>query len=147
MKHNRIQRIRMLVDLADRELETAQNYLAAQEQTWQQHQTQLESLTEYQIGYLHSLRQAADTTTTQIHTNQAFLNKVNEAIVAQKRQVAALEDSLEEARQHWIEKRAHHQALSRLLEKLEKHETQRLDKQEQKMLDELASQAGSRRPL
>ena len=147
MANNRIQRIRMLVELADKELETAQAYLAAQEQTWQQHKSQLDSLTEYQIGYLTSLRQSSDTTTTQIHTNQAFLNKVNEAIVAQRRQVAALDDSLEEARQHWIDKRAHHQALSRLLEKLEKHETQRLDKQEQKMLDELASQAGSRRLL
>jgi flagellar FliJ protein len=145
MANDRIERIRMLVELAEKELETAQSYLAAQEQTYQQHKEQLDSLTDYQKGYLEALSRPSDTNTTQIHTNQAFLTKVNEAIVTQRHQVAALEDSREEARQHWIQKRAHHQALNRLLEKLEKNETRRLDKQEQKMLDELASQAGSRR--
>jgi len=118
--------------------------LAREQQAYEQAQTQLQDLTDYQKGYIEHLKSPSQITPSQIHTFYAFLNKVNQAILAQEAQLETAERNLNQARAHWREKKAYHQALEKLLQKRQKQAQQQRDKQEQKMLDELASQAGSR---
>jgi len=76
----------------------------------------------------------------QLQTTQGFIDKLNTAIVTERKTISELKVQVEQARQVWFEKRARVKAMQNLLEKVTKNEQVKLDRQEQKMLDDLASQ-------
>lgn len=133
----------MLVELAQDELDKAQESFVTTRQQLESSQEQLDSLTEYHSNYLSKIYNEKQVTTAEIQTTQAFIDKVNKAILSQKDQVESLSKVVEKMRDNWVEKRARHQALKKVHQKLQRDESMRLDKQEQKMLDELASQGST----
>jgi len=61
--------------------------------------------------------------------------------------VSDLKRDADKAQEVWIEKRARLQAFEKLLVKLNKNESKRLDKIEQRMLDELSVQTFLKRDI
>ncbi|MGC9386234.1 MAG: flagellar export protein FliJ [Hydrogenovibrio sp.] len=140
MALSKLERLQVLVDLAQDELDKAQDVFVTVQGQRDGVQAQLNSLVEYHADYIAQLSQARDITVTQLQTMQSFLDKVNNAIHSQKQQLQQLEGVVEKAHEAWLEKRLRHKSLQKLHEKMQKDQRVKLDKQEQKMLDELASQ-------
>lgn len=140
MANSKVKRFEMLVELAQDELDKAQETFVAVRQQLESSQEQLDSLQDYHTNHLSKIHNEIEVTTAQLQTTQAFIDKVNKAILSQKDQITQLTQVLEKAQETWIEKRARHQSLKNIHLKLKRDERVQLDKQEQKMLDELASQ-------
>lgn len=137
---SKIKRYEMLVELAQNDLDKARENVLLVRQQCESHQMQLDSLLEYQSGYLASVYQDKIVHQAQILSIQAFMDKVRVAIEGQKDQVKQANESLVNAEAYWIEQKAKHQSMETLLKKLRRNQTLKLAKQEQKMLDELSSQ-------
>ncbi|KUJ75464.1 hypothetical protein AVO42_09080 [Thiomicrospira sp. XS5] len=140
MALSKLERLRVLVDLAQDELDKAQDVFVTVRSQRDEYQMQLDSLLEYHSDYVGQLTKSRDTSVMQLQTMQAFLDKVTSAIHSQTQQVRQLDEVVEKAHAEWLEKRVRHQSLEKLCQKIEKDHHAKLEKQEQKLLDELASQ-------
>lgn len=137
---SKIKRFEMLVDLAQDDLDKARENMLLLRQQSESHQMQLDSLKEYQSGYLASVYRDKRVNSAQVLSTQAFMEKVSAAIESQVVQVEQANNAVVNAEAYWIEQRARHQAMTNLLKNLKKDQALKSAKQEQKMLDELASQ-------
>jgi len=138
---SRIDRMLKLIELADIELDKAAKTMAAIQEQYTQHSTQLESLISYEKEYAGApANESMSMTLAQLQTRHAFGEKLRQAIIAQSSQVEHLEGSVEMARNSWLEKRKDLNALQRLLDKLKQRLQVKLNRQEQRMLDDLSAQ-------
>ncbi len=138
---SRIDRMQKLVELADIELDKAAQTLAAIQGQHVDALAQLEALTNYAHEYGQvPTNQSVSISPIQLQTRHVFGEKLRQAVVAQTTQVDELVKTVEFARQAWLEKRVRVKALQALLDKLKLGAQIKLDKQEQRMLDELATQ-------
>lgn len=141
MSHDRIKRMASLLELAQTEEEAMLQTFQALQVQLAQAQEQLQSLNHYRQEYAANLARKTDVIfASQIHSTQAFIEKLNQALMAQEQEEQRLEQAIEQAKQAWIEKRMRSQALEKLLQKMQKDQAIFLNKQEQKMLDELSAQ-------
>ncbi|MDX1795870.1 MAG: flagellar export protein FliJ [Hydrogenovibrio sp.] len=138
MATSRLERMQKLVDLAQAEVESASKLLRNLQQQHNQEQAQLDSLQSYQVEYIHKLTRKESTTLQQLNTTQAFLDKLNLAISEQTNEITKLDQAIDEAKEQWIEHRKREQSLVKLYQKLKKNHQVRLDKLEQRVLDDLA---------
>ncbi|MBD3820843.1 MAG: flagellar export protein FliJ [Thiotrichales bacterium] len=134
----RLARMKKLVELAQDDLEKASTYLKGIQQQIALHQNQIDSLKSYQADYIQQLTRRESTTLQQLNTTQAFLDKLNTAIDQQTEEVARLNEAADEAEKSWIEFKTREQALVKLYEKLKKNHDVKMDKAEQKILDDLS---------
>lgn len=137
---NRLQRIQKLIELAEVELDQAAKTYSYMQNKLTDAQTQLASLEEYQDEYAKKPSSMARISPIQLQTHNAFADKLVQALVAQNKQVEESEKMLELAQQNWVEKRSRVKALEALFKRIKSNETAKLNKQEQHMLDELATQ-------
>lgn len=135
----RIKRMAKLVELAQTELEDAAQIFQSLQAQFQAERAQQEQLQVYLKEYLTQQTSGKGTSLYQLKTTNAFMDKLNKAIQQQQIKMDQLEESIERARAQWIEKRSREQALVKLTEKMEKDYARKLDKQEQKLVDELSS--------
>lgn len=140
----RIKRMHKLVELAQADLEDAANIFQSLQNQFHAEQAQQEQLQIYLKEYLAQQTSGKGTSLYQLKTTNAFMDKLNKAIQQQQVKMDQLEDSIERARAQWVEKKTREQALVKLTEKMEKDYTRQLDKQEQKLVDELSSRRFSR---
>lgn len=139
---SRISRMQKLVELADMELDKAAQTLAALQEQYVQESSQLEALTSYIEEYSNQpLTNSILVTSIQLQTRLGFSEKLRQAVEAQKIKVQQLIEIVEKGREDWLEKKVRVQSLMRLLDKLKRSHQAKLDKQEQRMLDELAAQS------
>jgi len=137
---NRLQRIQKLIELAEVELDQAAQTYSYMQNKLADAQSQLTSLKEYQDEYAKKPSSVTHISPIQLQTHNAFADKLIQALVAQKNQVEESEKMLELAQQNWIEKRSRVKALEALFKRIKSNEQVKLNKQEQRMLDELATQ-------
>ena len=138
---SRVERMQKLVELADIELDKAAQTLAAIQGQHAEALTQLEALTSYAQEYGQvPTNKSVSISPIQLQTRHAFGEKLRQAVEAQTTQVDELVKTVELARQAWLEKRIRVKALQALLDKLKLGVQIKLDKQEQHMMDELATQ-------
>ncbi len=135
----RLARIAKIVELSRLELDVAVKALKSITSQVQVHIKQLETLKEYQTEYLIKLTSNRTTTLQEINQVQAFLIKLNQAVAHQANEVSQLEESLKKIKNNWIEKHTRTQALEKLYQKIEKKHLVKLDKDEQKMMDDLVT--------
>jgi len=130
-----------LVELADIELDKASQTLAALLEQYEQERAQLESLESYAKEYSSlSVNQSIVITPIQLQTRHCFGDKLHQAVEVQTQQVSRLNDVVEKGREEWQEKKVRKESLLALLMKLKQAQQYELNKQEQRMLDELAAQ-------
>lgn len=135
-----IQRWNKLVELAEMEMDNAGKTVAFMREEMQQAQEQLETLQSYLQDYAKQPLGGVAQTITQLQMNATFSEKLQQAIQAQSENYLQKQRMVEKALEAWREKRARFKALQTLLEKKRKQRDAKLNRQEQKMLDELAAQ-------
>lgn len=136
---NRLSRMLTIVNFAKVDLESVEKNLQSINSQLHLNQKQQESLISYQNEYLEKLRNTATTTLQEINSTQAFLGKLSQAIEHQKTEIKNLENMLEQAKDFWVEKKIRAQSLEKLYHKLLKKQALNLDRQEQKMMDDLVA--------
>lgn len=144
---NPIQRWQKLVELAEMEMENAGKTVSFMREEMQQAQEQLETLQNYLQEYSQQPVNGPAQNVTQLQTHAAFGEKLQQAIQAQSENYQQKQEMVEKALEAWREKRARFKALEMLLDKKRKQRDLKLNRQEQKMLDELASQQALQNPL
>lgn len=141
---DRLQRIQKLIELAEIDLDKAAQTFAYMQNKLAEVQSQLESLHQYQSEYAKQPSQAGKISPIQLQTHNAFAEKLNQAVASQQQQLKESEKMVELAQNNWTEERAKVKALQALYKRIDSNELARLNKQEQRMLDELATQKHTR---
>lgn len=139
MSAKRLQRIEKLVELALVEQDKAAQTLAHMQTQLETAEMQLKSLQSYQAEYAQKPMLAVQISPIQLQTHNAFSDKLSLALQAQIDQVAESQKMAELAEKSWIEKRSRVKALQALVKRIKMNELIEFNKQEQRMLDELAS--------
>lgn len=131
-----------LVELAELEMDNAAKTLAMMRQKETDDANQLASLKDYSAEYQQ--KGVGMQSLSQINTFRLFADKLAQAIEAQQQKLLQSAEMVEKAQEAWFEKRARFKALEQLFHKKQTDYEYRLNKQEQKLLDELASQKSFR---
>lgn len=140
---SRIEKIQTLVELAEVEEDKALQTFSTIQGQFQDHLQQLETLRSYINEYSHSSSQST-ISPVQMLSTQAFVSKLHHAVTEEENKTDGFRDVMERAREAWVEKRSRSQALNKLLLKLKQTHQARLDKQEQRFMDELSGQTFTR---
>jgi len=75
---------------------------------------------------------------------RVFLSRLNEAIQQQEAIIAQCTCQHEQTRQQWVEKRSHHQAIDKVIDRYRREEQRLRDRREQQEQDERAQRPGPR---
>lgn len=123
-----------------REFGQAQGILSQQEQRY-------EGLSQYRTDYL---RQANEQAQTGVGANtfghyHAFISKLDTGITEQHKQVLRMRGHVQVLKARWLEQQRKRKSIEYLMEKQQEELRLKANLQEQKMLDEFATQAYVRR--
>lgn len=136
---SRIEKIETLVELAEAEEKKALETFSLLQTQYQQHLQQLETLQSYIAEYASP--DMGTQHTIQLLSTHAFVGKLHSAIEQESSKTESMQTLMEKGREAWIEKRARLKALQNLLSKMVRNRQIKLDKQEQRLLDELSTQS------
>lgn len=136
----RFQRVKKIVELAEVELDQAAQTYAYMQSKLTDAKQQLESLQSYCDEYAKKPSSVNSISPIQLQTYNAFSDKLSQALVAQRNQVEESEKMQSLAKDNWIEKRARVKSLEALLKRISNNEQAQINRQEQRMLDELSAQ-------
>lgn len=134
----RSKRLQLVLDLAEKKKKQADQFLAASRQRVEQDQRTMAQLddyvSEYQQSYLGA--HAEGCTGAQLHTQQAFLQKIQQAKSTQAKAMEQNRKELEVVEQHWKAAYARMKGLQKLTDKAVETEQLEEEKALQKQLDE-----------
>lgn len=138
---SRANRMQLLVDLAEQEMDRAIQTLKEIQNQRDYVQLQLNDLKAYLEEYVAKISTSGQSfMPIQLQTTHAFVEKLKQAILSQTQQVESLTETVRAAEQQWLEKRVRFNALQKVQQKLSRNEKVALDRIEQKWLDDLAAQ-------
>ena len=136
----RSKRLQIVLELAERKKQQADQFLAASRQRVEQDKqtfAQLEQyMTEYQQNYLGA--NANGYSGGQLQAQQAFMQKIQDAQITQQKAMAQNRRELEVVEQHWKESYARLQGIQKLTDNARSAEQADEEKALQKQLDERA---------
>lgn len=138
MSQSRADRLSVVLDLAERQKQAADRYLADSQQRLQQAEAQQIQLQNYMLEYQQQFTQAGQQglTTDQLMQHQAFIGRLEQAMRQQKETIRVAAQQLEQVKQHWQTVYARYKGIDKLTEKARLSERQLLDKREQQQIDE-----------
>jgi flagellar protein FliJ len=126
-------RLQPAVDQAQRREQDALQRLAEQQRRMAYVQQQLDDLERYRKEYSLS---AGGLTVSALLNRQQFVDRIDQAIVQQKREVERQRRVLESARVQWLQTHARERALDSVVERFRVQEQQSEQRQEQAEMDE-----------
>ena len=126
-------RLQPAVDQAQRREQDALQRLAEQQRRMAYVQKQLEDLERYRREYSLS---AGGLTVSALLNRQQFVDRIDQAIVQQVREVERQRRVLEAARLQWLQTHARERALDSVVERFRAQEQQSEQRQEQAEMDE-----------
>lgn len=129
----RSERLQPAVDQAQRREQDALQRLAVQQRRMAYVQQQLDDLERYRKEYSLS---AGGLTVTALLNRQQFVDRIDQAIVQQTREVERQRRILETARVQWVQTHARERALDSVVERFRAQEQQSEQRQEQAEMDE-----------
>lgn len=134
----RSKRLQVVSDLAERKRKQAEQLLGQAQSRVQQGEATLVQLQDYYSDYANSFYTAgsAGVTPGQLHTHQAFMQKLRAAVEQQKNALLMDKAQLEKVQAHWQAAYTHFKSVDSLVEKLKGEERLQEEKQQQKELDE-----------
>ncbi len=133
-------RLKMLVDLAEQDVEKAALTLRELQSQQAFVSRQLNDLKAYLQEYVAKMTTSGQFfLPIQLQTTQAFIDKLNQAIVNQHAQLGALDKNVDAAQAQWLDKRVRYNALHKVYTKRLEQAQQLEEKQEQKAMDELSA--------
>ncbi|MCH2159277.1 MAG: flagellar export protein FliJ [Oleiphilaceae bacterium] len=139
---NKVNRLRLLVDLATKEEDQASTILRQARQALDDAQQQLDSLKEYRESYLagvsNSMKGASNPYT--LTSYQQFVAQLDNAIDQQSLVVNNVSLQFEQAKKHWVTLREKTKSLAQLRDDTHRQELAKEEKkQEARMLDDFIS--------
>lgn len=136
----RSKRLQVVLELAERKKQQADQFLAASRKRVEQDRQTMQQLdqymTEYHQNYLGA--NAEGCSGAQLHAQQAFMQKIKDAQVTQKKAMEQNLKELEVVEKHWKDAYARVQGMQKLSDNARKAEELAEEKALQKMLDERA---------
>jgi len=143
----RSKKLQPVVELARQETEQAVTKLAQVNRLLHQEQQQLHDLQNYRQEYLLRFRGADPLVMPARKAIELrnFLAQLDQAIALQEQQVKQFLTQATQQQQHWIKARSKQHAMQALLERYQQEETQRQERQEQRLSDEYSAQLWRRR--
>jgi flagellar export protein FliJ len=140
-------RLRSVLELAQWRLESATMQLRQLAARRDEAQTRLDQLQDFLQTYRQDLKQAMETGVELVRFRdfQAFLAKLERAIVLQAAELQRCQSTWEAEHRRWLDLRAKEQAFSVLEKRHEMEQTLREGRREQKQQDELSLRNGNRR--
>ncbi|WP_117233442.1 flagellar export protein FliJ [Vibrio maerlii] len=110
---------------------------------------QLKQIEQYRMDYCNQLidRGKQGLTASEYGHLNRFLTQMDETLAKQKQAEQHFKDQVENCREYWLEMRKQRKSYEWMLEKAQKEKQMRLDKAEQKQMDEFATLQFSRRSL
>lgn len=138
MNKSRSKRLGVVLDLASRQKEAADRYLADSQQRLRHAETQLIQLQDYMLEYQQQFTQAGQQglTTDQLRQHQAFIGRLEEAMRQQHETIKVARQQLEQVKQYWQSVYARYKGIDKLTTKAKITEQQVMDKREQQAIDE-----------
>lgn len=134
----RSKRLQVVLDLAERKRKQADQLLAEAQNRVLQDQQTLDQLQQYYSDYANNFYTdgAAGVSASQLHTYQAFMHKLRQAIAQQQQARQINEAQLERVKAHWQSVYGHFKAIDSLVDKARDEERIQEEKSQQKQLDE-----------
>ncbi len=136
----RVQRLLPVIDMAKNEEREAAGKLAHYQGALQQAQQQLDNLQQYRDDYQQQWIDKGQTGVSGqwLMNYQRFLSQLEVAVEQQHKSLAWHEHNLSQARTVWQQAYARVEGLRKLVQRYRDDAQKSADKQEQKMLDEMA---------
>ncbi|MDO6564680.1 flagellar export protein FliJ [Amphritea sp. 1_MG-2023] len=134
----RSKRLQVVLDLAERKRKQADQWLSQSQAKVQQGEATLAQLQSYYADYANSFYEkgASGVSPGQIHTHQAFMQKLRVAAEQQENALKMDRQQLEQVTTHWQSAYQHFKSVEMLVEKLKGQESKEAERQLQKELDE-----------
>ncbi|RTE66846.1 flagellar export protein FliJ [Amphritea opalescens] len=134
----RSKRLQVVLDLAERKRKQADQWLSQAQGKVQQGEGTLAQLQGYYTDYANNFYQvgASGISPGQIHTHQAFMQKLRVAVEQQENALRIDREQLERVTAHWQSAYQHFKSVEMLVDKLKGQESKEADRQLQKELDE-----------
>lgn len=138
MAKNRIQRLQLLVTLAQRKRKEAERLLAESQQRVRDAEQGLQQLKAYQLEYQQQFTATGrgGMTINEIQIHQGFINRLNGAGEQQQQALVQSRAQLERVEAYWRQTLAHDKAMQKLLERAQQEASARADKRLQQQIDE-----------
>lgn len=138
MSKPRSARLGVVLDLADRQKEAADRYLAESQQRLQHAETQLVQLQNYMLEYQQQFTQAGQQglNTDQLRQHQAFIGRLEQAMRQQHETIRVARQQLEQVKEYWQGVYSRFKGIQKLTNKALNSEQLARDKQEQQAIDE-----------
>ncbi len=136
----RSQRLELVLNLAEKKKQQADQFLANSRQSLAQSQATLAQLDRYLLEYrqLYLGANAGGATGAQLQTQQAFIQKLEAARLTQIQAIEHQTRELEAVEKHWQAMFARFKGIEKLTEQVRRSEIAEQEKSLQKQLDERA---------
>jgi len=143
----RSQRLGVVLSLEERKEQAALELMGQARELMEQHKGQVENLNRYQQEYRDQIRnsQHGVVQVSRLQAWQAFIAQLDQVILQQQTQLAQAEAVYEARRSEWQQAWERRRGMEKYIESCRKQEQNARDMQEQKLSDEAAGRAFSRR--
>lgn len=145
MSVKRADRLAVVLDLADRQVQKASEIYNIALQAWKADEARLEELRSYYAEYEHAFSHGNALRASEIARQRGFLQKLADAIVQQGEVVRHRYEVAENKKALWHKAHLKHGALRDLIQRIRADEERALSKREEKMLDEWFTQSAAGR--
>lgn len=142
----RSSRIKIVVELAQREEENAASLFQKAQQELETEHRRLRELEEYYTGYQDYFGGSqASIRASDLQKSRLFLQQLADAITNQQQHITRVESAVNQRRSAWHICHLKHKSLVELTERYRNEESLVLNKKEQKLLDEWFNQISARK--
>lgn|SRR5690606_16348198 len=143
----RSQRLQIVLQLAQRKEDEAQQELLQAQARLQQEQDKLTQLQQYQGEYLDNLKAQTgrQMSAMQYQAMTQFVSRLSVAISEQRRQVQMVELALDRVQTKWRQLYQKRQKMGEFIERCQMDEAREQEQREQRLLDEASQRIAARR--
>ncbi|MDO6823645.1 flagellar export protein FliJ [Marinobacter sp. 1_MG-2023] len=143
----RSQRLAVVLTVEERKEQAALERMGKAREIMEQHSSQVENLNRYQQEYRDQIRgsQHGVVQVSRLQAWQAFIAQLDQVILQQQKQLDQAEAVFESRRLEWQQAWERRRGMEKYIETCRKQEQVAQDAQEQKLSDEAAGRAFSRR--
>lgn len=141
MAERRSQRMKVVLQLAEREEQAAAARLGEQQQLLEREQAQLSQLEDYRQQYLDDYaRPRQGVTAEALMSYSGFLQRLGEAVSGQQQKLAMVDQAREQCRREWEQRYHRRRSLEDMITRLQREEEAAFEQRQQRELDDLAAQ-------
>ena len=136
--HPRAKRLKIVLELAENDMQQALEYWGEFQKRLQTHQQQAQQLEQYQQEYQQRLAQPSERQVNGglLHQQLHFIQQVNESLRQQQGRVLELNEQVQQARDRYLSLQAKVKGLTDVIERLNQQALQDQQRQQQRESDE-----------